>query len=257
MVQGITEFLPISSTAHLVLIPWFFAWHDQGLAHDVALHMGTFAAILYYFRADWVALAKGFAEGIRDGFEGNGAGRLALHLMVATVPGALAGYYFEAQAATILRDPLIIAASVALFGIVLYIADRYSRNTKTVHEVGLFDAITIGFFQAIAIVPGVSRSGITITGALLRNCRRDEAARFSFLLAAPTIAGAGVLEARHLSLSEVLTPEFATGIAASAFFGVLSIKYLIRYVQCRNYAVFALYRLLLAVLIVYIYMLRG
>lgn len=258
LVQGITEFLPISSTAHLVLIPWFFAWHNQGLAHDVALHMGTLAAILYYFRTDWVMVGKGLLDGIRGaGFEGNGNGRVALHLIVATVPGALAGYYFEDQAATILRNPLVIAFTVALFGVVLYIADRYSRKTKTLHEIGLFDSITIGFFQALAIVPGVSRSGITITGALLRNCKRDEAARFSFLLSAPIIAGAGVFEARHLSLSEVLTSEFATGIAASAFFGFLSIKYLIRYVRSRNYAVFAIYRLLLAALIVYIYMIKA
>lgn len=249
-----TEFLPVSSTAHLVLIPWFLSWHDQGLAYDIALHMGTLAALLYYFRSDWAGLITGFFSVVRRGnYEGNPKGRLAVYVAVATVPGAVAGFLFEKYAGSALRDPLVLAGTLSFFGVLLYVADKAYARTRSIAEITLLDSVVIGIFQALAIVPGVSRSGITITGALMRNYERDEAARFSFLLATPVIAGAGLLEIRHLALSTVLTPEFAGGVAASAVFGFFSIKYLIRYVQTRSYTVFALYRLLLAAVILYTY----
>ncbi len=254
-IQGVTEFLPISSMAHLVLVPWFLDWYEPGLAHDISLHVGTLAALLYYFRSDWVKLALGFSSLVRGGHSGgNPHGRLAVYLVVATVPGALAGLLLEGYASSVLREPLVIAFSLGFFGVCLYVADRVFVKRKAIGEMTLFDGVLIGLFQALAIAPGVSRSGITITGALLRNYRRDEAARFSFLLGAPIIAGAGILEARHMTLSAVLTPEFAGGFVASALFGFLSIKYLIRYVQARDYTVFAVYRVLLAAVILYLYL---
>jgi undecaprenyl-diphosphatase len=172
------------------------------------------------------------------------------------VPGALFGFLFEKQAEEAFRNPLIIALSVFIFGIVLYIADKLSRKRKEISDMSLLDCIVIGISQALAIIPGVSRSGITIIGGLARNLKRDTAARFSFLLSAPLIAGAAVLESRHLDHTGVTALPFAAGILTSAVFGFLAIKYLLRYVQTESYTVFVIYRILLAVLILFVYMHR-
>jgi len=257
-IQGITEFFPISSTAHLVLLPWFFSWQDKGLPFNVALHMGSLMAIIYYFWQDWVLIIREFLKCLFSGsFSTSPAGKIGLYLIIATIPGAVAGVLFESQAAGILRHPLYVAFSLSFFGVVLYISDRFSFKSKSVEEMSVTDCILIGVVQALAIVPGVSRSGITITGAMFRGFKRDEAAKFSFMLAAPLIAGAGVFETRHLELSSVMSVPFIAGIAASALFAFLAIKYLLKYVRHRSYNVFVIYRLALAVLIVFLYLYKN
>lgn len=257
-IQGITEFLPVSSTAHLVLMPWFFSWTDQGLPFNVALHMGSLIAIIYYFWHEWILIIREFIEGVFNwSFEGRPNGKTGLYLIIATIPGALAGVLFEEYAAGILRNPLSIAFTLSFFGVLLYFSDRFSKKTKTVGEMNIVDCIIIGISQAFAIIPGVSRSGITITGAMFRNLNREEAAKFSFLLAAPLIAGAGVFEARHLEYSSVASVPFVAGVIASAVFAFLAIKYLLRFVRKSSYTVFVIYRLALAVLIVFFYLTRG
>lgn len=256
-VQGITEFFPVSSTAHLVLLPWFFSWTDQGLPFNVALHMGSLIAIIYYFWRDWILIIKEFLQSVLKGsFEGRPNGKTGLYLVIATVPGALAGLLFEEYAAGLLRHPLSIAFSLSFFGVVLYFSDRVSKKNKTVGEMNIVDCIIIGLSQALAIIPGVSRAGITITGAMFRNLNREEAAKFSFLLGAPLIAGAGVFEARHLEYSAVMSVPFIAGVLASAVFAFLAIKYLLRFVRKSSYTVFVIYRLGLAVLIAFIYLTR-
>jgi len=256
-IQGITEFFPVSSTAHLVLLPWFFSWTDQGLPFNVALHIGSLIAVIYYFWRDWILIIREFLQSVFKGsFEGRPNGKTGLYLIIATVPGALAGLLFEEYAAGLLRHPLSIAFSLSFFGVVLYFSDRISKKTKTVRQMNIVDCIIIGLSQAFAIIPGVSRSGITITGAMFRNLNREEAAKFSFLLGAPLIAGAGVFEARHLEYSVVTSLPFVAGVIASAVFAFLAIKYLLRFVRKSSYTVFVIYRLALAVLIAFLYFTR-
>jgi undecaprenyl-diphosphatase len=254
-VQGITEFFPISSTAHLALLPWFFSWKDQGLPFNVALHVGSLIAILFYFWRDWVLIIRDFLKSAAQrSFEGRPGGKIGMFLLIGTIPGALSGFLFEEQAAGILRHPLSIAFTLSAFGLLLYISDRFSKRDKSVEDMDLTDCIIIGLAQALAIIPGVSRSGVTITGAMFRNFRRDEAARFSFLLAAPLIAGAGIFESRHLAYSDVVSIPFIGGFIASAVFAFLAIKYLLRFVRKESYTLFVIYRLILAVLIVSMYL---
>lgn len=256
-IQGLTEFLPVSSTAHLALAPWFFRWSDPGLAFDVALHIGTLAAVIYYFWRDFVVIIKEFIQSIfARSFENYPNGKLGLFVIIATIPGALSGFLFEKQAEEAFRNPLIIALSVVIFGIVLYIADKLSSKRKEISDMNLLDCLVIGVSQALAIIPGVSRSGITIIGGLVRNLKRDSAARFSFLLSAPLISGAAILESRHLDHTFVTSLSSVAGVLTSAVFGFLAIKYLLRYVQTKSYTVFVIYRILLAVVILFVYMHR-
>lgn len=257
-IQGITEFFPISSTAHLVLLPWFFSWQDQGLPFNVALHVGSLIAIIVYFWRDWMLIVSEFLRSVAErSFEGRPSGKIGLFILIATVPGAVFGFLFEEQAAGLLRHPLSIAFSLSFFGILLYLADRFSGRRKSIMDMSTADCIVIGLAQALAIIPGVSRSGITITGAMFRNFRRDEAAKFSFLMAAPLIAGAGIFEARHLEYSAVMSVPFVAGFLASALFAFLAIKYLLKFVRKESYTVFVVYRLILAMLIVFMYLSRS
>ncbi len=257
-IQGITEFFPISSTAHLVLLPWFFSWQDEGLPFNVALHVGSLVAIIFYFWRDWMLIVSEFLRSATErSFEGRPSGKIGLYIIVATVPGAVFGYLFEEQAAGLLRHPLSIAFAISFFGLLLYISDRFSSRNKSIMDMSAVDCIIIGFAQALAIIPGVSRSGITITGAMFRSFRRDEAAKFSFLMAAPLIAGAGVFEARHLEYSAVASTPFIAGFFASAVFAFLAIKYLLRFVRKESYTVFVVYRLILAVVIAFMYLSRN
>ena len=255
IIQGISEFFPVSSTAHLVLLPWFFSWHDPGLAFDVALHIGTLLALIYYFWREWCAIVVELVAGVSSsGFKDYPNGRIGLIIIIACVPGGVAGVLFEKQASGLLRDPIAIAFTLLFFGLVLYFSDRFSGKDKEISEMSVWDGLIIGLFQAISIVPGVSRSGISITGGLIRSFKRDEAAKFSFLIAAPIIAGAAVFESRHLDLGTLVSLPFLAGILSSAFFGFLAIKYLLKYVQKGSYTVFVIYRIALAALIVFLYL---
>jgi undecaprenyl-diphosphatase len=245
LVQGLGEFLPISSSAHLVLVPWLFGWEDPGLTFDIALHVGTLVAVVIYFWKDWLQLiAKGFTD------VKSVEGRLFWYLAAASVPGAIGGFLLEKSAETIFRSPFLIAVALILMGLLLYWADKRSTRTIELRNVTLRTSILIGVSQVLAIVPGVSRSGITMTTGLLAGMTRESAAKFSFLLSTPIIFGAALVKLPHvLSHSSMITTNFMIGMLVSCISGLLSIGFLLRYVQTRNFLPFALYRFALGLLV--------
>jgi undecaprenyl-diphosphatase len=248
-VQGLTEFLPVSSSAHLTLLPWFAGWQDPGLGFDVALHVGTLLAVLWYFWRDWWELARGAIAGLVGSGEGREEGLLFWKIVVASTPAAAVGVALEHKAEEAFRAPLLIAVALATLGALLYWGDRRPESRMRVNSIGWRDALWIGAAQAAAIVPGVSRSGVTITAARLRGIGREASARFSFLLSTPVIAGAALLKGRAF-VAVGADPAQLLALAASTFFGFLAIGGLIRYVRQRSYLPFVLYRFALAALVI-------
>ena len=241
IVQGLGEFLPISSSAHLILTPWFLGWPDPGLTFDVALHVGTLVAVLAYFWRDLVRLVRAAP------YPRTPDGRLFWLLLVGAIPGGIAGILLDSLAEQALRSPLLIAGTLSLMGLALLAADRLGATDRDLHDIGLRDALLIGAAQAVAIVPGVSRSGITIAVARARGIERAAAARFSFLLGAPIIAGAALFKLRHLITEPgALTGSFLVGVVMAAIVGALSIGFLLRYLRDAGFTLFVVYRLLLA-----------
>lgn len=239
IIQGLTEFLPVSSSAHLVLFPAYFGWSDPGLAFDVALHLGTLLAVLAYFRADWVPLVRSVFL-IKD--ESLAKERaLAFKLLLATIPGAIAGVLLEHRVESTFRSAELIAWALMILGALLAVADRLGKGTREIHAITPANAVMIGVAQSLALIPGVSRSGITITLALALGLERTAAARFSFLMSIPIIAGAGILKAKTIWH----TPDKAMlgiGFTASAIAGFLAIWVLMRYVERHRYTPFVVYR---------------
>lgn len=251
-VQGLGEFLPISSSAHLVLVPWFFGWTDPGLTFDVALHVGTLVAVVLYFWRDWWQLIiKGFTD-VRSA-----RGRLFWYLAAATVPGAAAGYLLEEKAETVFRSPALIAVMLIVMGILLYWADRRSAKRVEMNHITFGTSISIGISQALAIIPGVSRSGITMTTGLLAGMNREGAAKFSFLLSTPIILGAAMVKLPHvISNGSMITASFVIGVLVSCVTGIVSIGFLLRYVRTKNFLPFAWYRFMLGALVIVMAILR-
>jgi undecaprenyl-diphosphatase len=245
IIQGLTEFLPVSSSAHLVIIPWLLNWDDPGLAFDVALHMGTLVALLVYYWRDWLEMGIAVAGGKGP------KRRLFFLLIVASVPGALIGVAFEKQAETTFRSPVLIAWNLAVLGLVLLLADIWGRNRRHLNDMTFLDALLIGLSQALAIVPGVSRSGATITMARALGVEREDAANFSFLMATPIIAGAGMLEV-HKALHAGMHSQIGLGFLASLIFGLIAIAGLIQYVRTRTYRPFAVYRFIAAAFVLFV-----
>jgi undecaprenyl-diphosphatase len=250
IVQGLTEFLPVSSSAHLVLVPWFFNWQDPGLAFDVALHLGTLLALLIYYWRDWLGMMASLVNGDRSNRH------LLLLLITASIPGAIIGFLFEKQAETIFRSPLLIAAALSLLGLALWVFDRSQPQNRAIEEMTYLDALLIGLSQAFAVIPGVSRSGATITMGRIVSLKRQDAANFSFLMATPIIAGAGLLESQHLWV-EGASRGVWIGFATAAIFGLIAITWLIRFVRTRSYEPFVWYRILLAVIVLGVFFHRA
>lgn len=247
VVQGLTEFLPISSSAHLVLLPWFMGWEDPGLAFDVGLHWGTLIAVVIYFRWDIFELAKSFFVSLKERkIQGH---ELPWQIMAATIPGAALGYVFEHQAETLFRSPLLMAGTLSLMAVFLYLSERRGRQETAIEHLPWPHAVAIGVAQGLAIVPGVSRSGITICLALFLGLKRTAAVRFSFYLSIPIIFGAGLLKSEYV-LSNLGNPIFAAGLISSALSGMAAIHLLLMHVKTRTFLPFVIYRVLLAVLIV-------
>ena len=243
IVQGLTEFLPVSSSAHLIIFPWLFGWDDPGLAFDVALHLGTLLALLIFYWREWTNMILSIVR------PDPASRRLLMLLIVASIPGALIGVMLEKQAETTFRSPVLIACTLAIMGIVLWVADVMGRESKTLGTLTFGDALLIGLSQALAIVPGVSRSGSTITTARILSVERADAANFSFLMATPIIAGAGLLEARKIIHGGIDAPMIS-GFIASAVFGLIAIAALVKFVRTRTYQPFAWYRIAVAVYVI-------
>jgi undecaprenyl-diphosphatase len=259
LVQAFTEFLPVSSTAHLTLFPWLLGWQDPGLAFDVALHAGTLVAVLLYFFKDWLTLAL---CGVGLKYPANAPPeevsqhkRLFWYMAIGTIPGGILGALFERKIEDHFRSPYVIAISMIAIGLVMWWADSKSRLTRPLEQSNVGDAISIGTAQALALCPGVSRSGITITAGLFRGFTREAATRFSFLLSTPLIAGAVVshlpkLIKLHkaggldLPLSTLLISILVSGVA-----GYFVIAFFLRYLQTHTLKVFVSYRLLFGIIV--------
>jgi undecaprenyl-diphosphatase len=252
VVQGLSEFLPISSSGHLILVPHFLGWADQGLAFDVAVHVGTLLAVLIYFRRQLGTMAVAWVDSVlrrkhtRDS-------RLAWQILVATVPVGLVGLAFDDFIETNLRSPLFVAGTLTVFGLLMYAADRFGKGDRDEYGLSWGQALTIGVAQALALMPGTSRSGVTMTAGRMLGLTRSAAARFSFLLAVPGIAAAGAYEGLKLATSPepVAWQPMLVGAFFAALSGIACIHFLIRFIERIGLLPFALYRLLLAALIVW------
>jgi len=253
IVQGITEFLPVSSSGHLILVPWFLGWPDQGLTFDIATNTGTLLAIVAYFHRDLWDLIVGVFTGAPRSRDGEFVPRtMALNLVLGTIPAGLAGLAFHHLIAHQARNPLLIAGTTFSYGLLLFLADRVGRKTRVLSDLWWRDALVIGIAQALALVPGTSRSGITITAALLLGFTRPAAATFTFLLSVPIGVLVAAKDAKDLLHSPVSSHDLAMmgiGVVVSAVVGYGVIAWLLNWLRRRSLTVFVVYRVLLAAVI--------
>jgi undecaprenyl-diphosphatase len=259
LVQALTEFLPVSSTAHLILFPWLFGWKDPGLAFDVALHAGTLLAVILYFFKSWLTLilcglGKKYPATAPDEDVAQYR-RMFWYMVIATIPAAVLGKLFHHQIEDELRTPLIIGVSMVAVALIMWWADSNANLTRELEQSNLRDALTIGTSQAIALWPGVSRSGITITAGLFRNFTREAATRFSFVLSAPVIAGAVLTELPKLIKLhkagglDLPLSTLAISVAISGVAGYFVIAFFLRYLQTHTLKVFIVYRLVFGIIV--------
>jgi undecaprenyl-diphosphatase len=257
LVQGLAEFLPISSSAHLVLAPWVFGWSDPGLSFDVALHVGTLVAVLWYFRAEWVKLTQSAIALLRTRKADTEDKRRFLYLVVATIPAAIGGILLEDYAETTFRSPALMAVTLMVMGVVLWAVDRYAVKDRALSSLGLRDAVVVGLAQVLALVPGVSRSGSTMTAGRALGFDRQSAAVFSFLMSMPVTAAAALLKVPDLLRTEGITATLVAGVISAGVSSWLAIAVLLRYVSRHSFGVFAVYRLALGVVILTLLATRG
>lgn len=244
IVQGLTEFLPVSSTAHLVVLPWLMGWDDSllnSLSFDVALHAGTFLSVMACFYGDIISM-----------FREKKKRPMLKFILVGTIPAGLAGVFLHDYISGALRSPMVIASMLVVFGIVMYVADKRGSRRRKLGSMKVSEALFVGIAQALALVPGVSRSGITISAALEKGFKRDEAARFSFLLSLPVIAGAVVLEAPKVLEAglDASLAVMAAGFISAFITGVLAIRFMLSFLSRRGLGVFVVYRFVIAGVIV-------
>ena len=247
IVQGLTEFLPISSSGHLILSPYLFGFDDQGLAFDVAVHLGSLSAVLAYFRHDVRKITVGWLRSIAPGAPGSSESRLAWAIIVGTLPVVLAGLVFKSLVEGDLRAPWVIAITTILFGLLLGWVDLRARRVRGIDEITLRDALIIGMSQVLALIPGTSRSGITMTAGLWLGLNRAAASRFSFLLSIPTILASSALVTRDLVRSETAVDWYALvlGVVFSAVTAYLAISLFLRFIERIGMWPFVIYRFLL------------
>jgi undecaprenyl-diphosphatase len=255
LIQALTEFLPISSSAHLILARGVldFGFAD-GLTFDVGLHVGTLLAVIVYFRSEIASLIKGFLSTFR-GFDlkGNADQRLAWYIVFASIPAAICGFFFETQIELYFRNANVIVFTLVIGGILFLVAERFTRHAATMSSLSLRGAMLVGLAQATALIPGVSRSGITIIAGMSQGLQRAEAARFSFLLGAPALAGAGLKKGLDMTGQPFMGGDYAVlfiGLVTAAVSGWLVIRFLLRFLQSHRLDVFAYYRFVLAAVIV-------
>lgn len=256
VIQGLTEFLPVSSTAHLVVIPIIFHWNSpllNSLTFDVALHVGTLIAVVGYFFRETIDLITGFIGGLlKMDFSKDEKTRLSWLVFWGTIPAGILGVFLDNWVESKFRTPAVLATMMVVIGILMWYSEKRASQNRDIKKMSLRDAITVGFAQALALVPGTSRSGVTISAGLLLNYNREDAARFSFLLSIPVIAGAAVLKLKQffhgVPHNEIAPLIFGT--IFSALFGFLSIKYFMRYLQQNTLKAFVWYRVGFAILII-------
>lgn len=249
IIQGVAEFLPISSSAHLILFPYLFGWEESGLAFDIALHFGTMMAVLAIFFKDWWNLFIGAVKDIKDKKKSTN-GRMFWYLIIATVPAALTGLLLDDIIENIIRNKIwIIALALAIMGLLIYIGDKwaskhYKKETKF-EDINLKQALIVGIFQAFAVIPGFSRSGTTILAGRLQGISKEAITKFTFLLSVPVICGATILKIGDLAF----TKEVIVGIISSFAMGVISIKFLLSYIKKHDFSIFAFYRVIFALIV--------
>ena len=249
IIQGIGEFLPISSSAHLILVPYLVGWEQSSMAFDIALHFGTLLAVLTVFFNEWWSLFKGALAKVtkkKESFEN----KMFWYLVIATIPGALIGFLLDDVVENVFRQKIwLIATSLAVMGVLIYLGDRWADKhykIETDYEhISLHQAFIIGLSQALAIIPGFSRSGTTILSARLMGLSKSAATKFTFLLSVPIIAGATILEIGNLAFSY----ETLLGIFIAFVVGVISIKFLLNYIKKHDFSIFAIYRVIFAIII--------
>jgi undecaprenyl-diphosphatase len=265
IVQGLTEFLPVSSSGHLILVPYLFGWDDEfitSLAFSVMLHLGTLIALLVYFRADWLRIIPAGLAALRDrSFAGDPDRKLAWLLVAATIPAAVVGFLFSDIFETTIREPALVVVTLVIGGVILYVADAVGPETRTVEDVTFPIATGIGAAQALALIPGISRSGISISAGRFAGLDRPSAARFAFLMATPITAGAIVFEARKLLTGEagveVEVGALVVGLVASMLAGFAAIHFMLRYLRTRSLRIFVWYRFALAAVVVVVLVARA
>jgi undecaprenyl-diphosphatase len=259
IVQGATEFIPVSSSGHLVLVPWLLCWESPGLVFDAVVHWGTLLAVLAYFWRDWRELVTAWIGGLFRWDWHHPAARLMWLIILGSIPAAVIGYLFESAFESLFGEPVWVSVFLLVTAALLTLSERFGRCTRGVGDMRWPDALVVGLGQAAAIAPGISRSGATMATGLLRGMRRSDAARFSFLLATPIIFGAGLFKLLDLFSSSDLTaqvPALFAGFGAAAISGFLCIAFLLRYLQRGRLYPFALYCALLGVLCLVVFVLR-
>ena len=249
IVQGIGEFLPISSSAHLILVPYLFGWQQSGMAFDIALHFGTLMAVLVVFFREWWTLFMGAVKRITKGKE-SFDNKMFWYLVLATVPGAVIGFLLDDIVENVFRTKIwLIATALAVMGVLIYLGDRWADKHYKIEtdfkHISLKQALFIGLSQALAVIPGFSRSGTTILTARLMGLSKSAATKFTFLLSVPIIAGATVLKLPDLELSL----ETGIGVVVSFVVGLFAIKFLLNYIKKHDFSVFAIYRVVFAIII--------
>jgi undecaprenyl-diphosphatase len=255
IVQALTEFLPISSTAHLVLIPWLLGWKDAGLTFDVALHAGTLVAVIIYFFRDWVQIiGQAFGMNIGSDPDLRQNRNLLWLLAVASIPIGIIGYKFDKQADTTWRQPYVIGAMLIIVGVVMWIAEKRRIGSKSLSTIQMGDAVAVGLAQAVSVIPGTSRSGATICAGLFRNMNRETAARFSFLLSTPAIAAAVAKKAWDVHKEGGIPPEMkvpiVVGILVSGILGAIVIAFFLRYLRRSSLMPFVYYRIVFGIIVI-------
>ncbi len=244
IVQGLTELLPVSSSAHLFLIPWIFGWQEIG-DFDVALHFGTLLAIGIFFFKDWIELIKGgYNQVVKK--ENSTEGRMFWYIVIATIPGGTIGFLLDHFAEDILTNQFIIATALIIMGIILYVVDKKSKSEVEYKDMTFKQTFLIGLSQALAFIPGVSRSGVTMTTARAMGVKREAAAKYSFMLSAPIVLAATAYKIKDFAFGDI---SFYIGVLASFIVGILVIKFLLQYLQKGSFKGFAIYRIILGVIV--------
>jgi undecaprenyl-diphosphatase len=264
IVQGLTEFLPVSSSGHLVIVPHLLGWTDPfitSLAFSVMLHLGTLVALLVYFRADWLKIVPAGFAAVRDrSFAGDPNRRLAWLIVIATIPAVIAGPILNDRLEATVRTAEDVAIALVIGAAILWLADQVGRKVDGIERITFPLALVIGLAQSLALIPGISRAGMTISAGLFAGLTREAAARFGFLMATPIIAGAGIFEARKLITGEagvaVQAGPLVVGMVAALVAGMLAIHLMLRYVRTRSYGIFVVERIVIAALVLVVFLSR-